>query len=185
MKYESVINDDLWDQANWVATAFAFLPIEGGIPAMALAFEHERPAVKIFQQWQAAFGNEDTDERVRVAIIEGKIPGQADGYTVHLTTNPAFLATCIDRSPGDDDWWYIATLCRFNRMGISQGLEGFKTAVRRFRKYFILPAIFNRHVSPDFRPLSELAILKREVHFRHVQEIGSSDLDAAVLAASR
>jgi|GEM_PF-1580670 len=185
MKYKSVIDDDLWDQAHWVATAFSFLPIEGGIPAMALAFEHEGPAVKIFQQWHSSFGNEDTDERVRIAIIEGEIPGQADGYTVHLTTNPTYLATRIDRSPGDNEQRYIATLCRFNRMRISQGLKGFKTALRRFRKYLILPAIFNQHISPELRPLPKLAILKREIYFRHVHEIGSSDLDVSVLAASR
>lgn len=67
---------------------------------MALAFEHEQPAVNIFQQWHAEFGTEDTDERVRVAIIEGEILGQPEGYTIHVTTNPAYLVTQIERSLG-------------------------------------------------------------------------------------
>jgi len=188
MKYASVIQDELWDHAHWVATAFAFPPIEGGIPAMALAFEHEQPAVSIFQQWHTDFGAEDTDERVRVAIIEGEIPGQPEGYTIHVTTNPAYFVTQIERSPGHESYTEIATLCRFNRMGtahLSQGLGRFKTTVKAFGKYLLLPAIYNQQVSAEVRPLLELAIMKREIHFRHVQEITPSDIDAAVIAASR
>ncbi len=187
MKYASFIDDELWDQAHWVATAFAFPPIEGGIPALAFAFEQERSAVKIFQQWHAEFGTEDRDERMRIAIIEGDIPGQREGYTVHLTTNPDYLVTQIQRSPGLGGQHHIATLCRFNRMEKThrhQGLERFKTTVNALRKYLVLPAIYNQRVSTELRPLLELAILKREIHFRHVQEIAPSDIDAAVIAAS-
>ena len=187
MKYASVIDDELWDQAHWVATAFAFPPIEGGIPALAFAFEQERSAVKIFQQWQAEFGTEDADERVRIAIIEGDIPGQLAGYTVHLTTNPDYLVTQIAHSPGLGELRHIATLCRFNRMGkthLHQGLERFKATVNALRKYLVLPAIYNPRVSTELRPFLELAILKREIHFRHVQDIAPSDIDAAVIAAS-
>jgi hypothetical protein len=131
--------------------------------------------VEIFQQWHAEFGAEDTDERVRIAIIEGDIPGQLEGYTVHLTTNPDYLVTQIKRSPelGDHDH-HIATLCRFNRMEKThrhQGLERFKSTVNALRKYLVLPAIYNQRVSTELRPLLELAILKREIHFRHVQEM--------------
>jgi len=188
MKYLSVIDDALWDQAHWVATAFAFPPIEGGIPALAFAFKHERPAMRIFQEWQSELGNEDTDERVRIAIIEGDIPGQPEGYTVHVGTNPAYLVTQLDRSPGHDSQGHIATLSRFNRMGTSHmhhGLGRFKTTVTALRKYHILPAVYNQVVSTEFRPILELAILKREIHFRNVQEIAPSDIDAAVIAASR
>lgn len=188
MKYASVIQDELWDQAHWVATAFAFPPVDGGIPAMALAFEHEHPAVNIFQQWHATFGSEDTEERIRVAIIEGDIPGQPEGYTIHVTTNPAYLVTQIERTPGHASDHQIATLCRFNRMGtthLSQGLGRFKTTVKSLGKYLLLPAIYNQHVSAEVRPLLELAIVKREIHFRHVHEIAPSDIDAAVIAASR
>ncbi len=188
MKYASVIQDELWDQAHWVATAFAFPPIEGGIPVMALAFQHEQPAVNIFQQWHAEFGTEDTDERVRVAIIEGEILGQPEGYTIHVTTNPAYLVTQIERSLGHENYSEIATLCRFNRMGtthLSQGLGRFKATVKALGKYLLLPAIYNQHVSAEVRPLLELAIVKREIHFRHVQGIAPSDIDAAVIAASR
>lgn len=187
MKYASVIDDELWDQANWVATAFAFPPIQGGIPAIALVFEQEQSAVKIFQQWQSEFGNEDTEERVRIAIIEGYIPGQPEGYTIHLTTNPTYLVKHIDHSPGLDDQRYIATLCRFNRMGmthIHQGLERFKATVKALQKYLILPAVYNPHTSEELRPVLELAILKHEIHFRHTREISPSDIDAAVITAS-
>jgi len=188
MKYLSVIDDALWDQAHWVATAFAFPPIEGGIPALAFCFKHERPAMRIFQEWQSEFGNEDTYERVRIAIIEGDIPGEPEGYTVHVGTNPAYLVTQLDRSPEHDSQGHIATLSRFNRMGTSRmhhGLGRFKTTVTALRKYHILPAVYNQEISTEFRPILELAILKREIHFHNVQEIAPSDIDATVIAASR
>jgi len=65
------------------------------------------------------------------------------------------------------------------------GLGRFKTVVKAVRKYLILPAIYNQQVSTELRPMLELAILKREIHFRHVREIAPSDIDAAVIAASR
>ena len=65
-----------------------------------------------------------------------------------------------------------------------QGLERFKTTVNALRKYLVLPAIYNQRVSTELRPLLELAILKREIHFRHVHDIAPSDIDAAVIAAS-
>jgi hypothetical protein len=36
-------------------------------------------------QWNVAFGPVDTDEQIRVAIIEGDIPGKRPGYTVHIS----------------------------------------------------------------------------------------------------
>ncbi len=63
MKYASVIDDELWDQAHWVATAFAFPPIEGGIPALALAFEQERSAVKIFNS-----GTQSLGQKIRMNV---------------------------------------------------------------------------------------------------------------------
>ena len=187
MKYVSVIDNVLWDQAHWVATAFAFPSIEGGMPALAFAFKHERPAMRIFQQWRSEFGNEDTCELVRIAIIEGDIPGQPAGYTVHVGTNPAHMVTQLDPSPEHNSQRYIATLSRFNRMGTSHmhhGLERFKLTVSALRQYLLLPAVYNQ-VSTELRPMLELAILKREIHFRHVQEIAPPDIDAAVIAASR
>ena len=176
--FKSVINDTfekLWDEASWIATGFAFSPDEQA--AMAFVFQNEKQGLEIFRQWQAQLGKADGDELLRVAIIEGDIPEQAPGYTIHLTTNLRAVLKEKDIADLKDDM-QIQMMSRYQRLQPQeQGLDRFKTTFAQRKEYIILPAFY---IESNIQPHFELAILKREVHFRDAQDISQQDIDSVV-----
>ena len=87
----SVIDTELWDKAKWMGTAV--LSDMKSAPYLGLLFQNREAAVKIFEQWNKDFGHKDIYEEIRISIIEGDIPGEEHGYTVHIGTNQENLAS--------------------------------------------------------------------------------------------
>ncbi len=187
----SVINDTfekLWEEANWIATGFAFSPNNQG--AIGLVFENKEPALEIFRQWQAKLGKIDVDELLRIAIIEGDISGQEPGYTIHLTSNlDAILKnTDVSKLDGEEEL-QIDMLSKYQRLqqdegsaeAQEQGLERFKATFAEQKEYIILPVFYNE---PNIRPHFDLAIVKKEIHFRNVRDIPPKDIDSIVFNAN-
>ncbi len=180
----SVINDTfekLWDEANWIATGFAFSP--NNQAAIGFVFENKKPALEIFRQWQEKLGKADIDELLRIVIIEGDIPEQELGYTIHLTSNLDAILKNADASKlNGDEELQIDMLSKYQRLqqdkgSEEQGLERFKTTFEQQKEYIILPAFYT---DPNIHPHFELAILKKEIHFRNVQDIPPKDIDSVV-----
>ena len=73
---------ELWEKADWRGMVFQ-LP-DDRPPALGLGFVNEDAARQIFRQWLEWVGPRDEREELRVSIIEGDIPGQGPGYSVHV-----------------------------------------------------------------------------------------------------
>ncbi|HHB93433.1 MAG TPA: hypothetical protein ENK59_09520 [Thioploca sp.] len=171
-KSSIIINEELWEQANWIGTAFA--SSEDEIPAIALVFETKTPAIEIFQQWQADFGKIDVDEKLRISIIEGEIPELADGYTIHITPN---LDKFLKQSENEVQ---IDITNKHQRLVVSEnstGLTDFKTSFAKFKQYHILPAFY---IDESIQPIFDFALLKTVINFRNVADISENDIDAAI-----
>lgn len=180
----SPIDVDLWDEARWSGTFVAMYP--GKPPVLGLAFRNEAAACKIFEGWRKRYGNDDQDEELRIAIIEGPIKGEDDGYSVHIGFDRDEKFKRFRESGYEFDEGIFVFVDRINRMNPEPGsnnLEMFKSFYQQYEAYFLAPGV----ISPDGRhqPLLHLGILKRRIFFRNVSEIGKDDIDAVVLDSGR
>lgn len=179
--FYSPINVPLWDEAKWVATAFLWAP--GKIPIMALSYLNKEPSEKIFEEWRERYGKQDMYEELRVAIVEGELPGKASGYSVHIGVEWDNLIERYKRAgftPTDDD--HYISVSRVHRMNPDAGsinLPSFKTAYQEFGGYLLAPAVCNRDGS-DIKVNFDLMIAKRELVLRNSSDIGPNDPDFPV-----
>jgi TIR domain len=184
--FSSPVNVPLWDKARWVATAFLWAP--GQIPILALAFLNKEPAETIFKEWRQRYGEQDMYEELRVAVVEGDIPGKAPGYSVHISVNWENLLERYKRAgftPTDDD--HYMTVSRIHRMNPQPGatnLASFKNAYKEFGSYLLAPAVCKRDGS-NLNVNFDLMIAKRDLFLRKAEDIGPDDADRAVFIGSK
>lgn len=175
------IDVELWNTAKWSATFFSYQP--GKPPVLGLAFREEAAARKIFEGWHERYGDKDRYEELRVSIVEGKIEGEPEGYTVHIGPDPDAAVKRFKEAGYAFDQDILMCVSRLNRMNPppgSRNLSRFKELYRQFKRYDLAPGV----VSDDgkrLKPMFELGIFKTKVHFRHVSEIVKNDLDSVVL----
>ncbi len=67
----SIIRQNLWMQADWIATGFAVIPGRNVPPILALLFRERQIAEKIFAFWRTELGEKDERDKLRLAIIRG------------------------------------------------------------------------------------------------------------------
>jgi hypothetical protein len=175
------IDVDLWNAAEWKATAFAFPP--GEPPILGIAYKNEEPARKIFEQWHSRYGDNDQFEELRVSIIEGPIKGEGDGYSVHIGTDPdawnkRLKAAGYNVSEHDLQLF----VSRINRMNPEPGprfLEFFKQQYREHKIYLLAPCVISKDLK-SVTPLSDLAIRKGKIEFKKASDVGPNDIDSVV-----
>jgi hypothetical protein len=80
--------DPLWMVAGWSATTFRWHPSSEAPPVMGLVFEEAEASNQLFRNWTSRCGNVDELEEIRIAIVEGDVPGQDPGYSVHICSDP-------------------------------------------------------------------------------------------------
>jgi hypothetical protein len=172
---------ELWEKADWRAMVFE-LPVDRP-PALGLGFVNEDAARKIFRQWLEWVGPRDEREELRVSIIEGDIPGQRLGYSVHVGLDAQALLERYKKMGVATDRDLFVTpseLIRSNDPNSPQ-LAAFREAYRSWKTYFLAPAIINKDGTKALKLLSDLKIYKGKIHFRHVSEIGEDDADWGAL----
>jgi hypothetical protein len=173
-----LIEPTLWQRAAWVAVAF-LTPRELS-PTLGLVFRDRDTATAIFTGWQHMIGKTDTDELLRIAIIEGTLPGQAPGYTVHIGLDVAVAEQRLRdagislAAPLDDR---DQASCRMLGTG-GTALRRFAEAYDRDRRYLLAPAVLDGTTGIEFMP--HLVIAKHRLAFRRVGLI--ADADAAIFA---
>ena len=179
MYITGVINTDYWNQAKWVGTAI--LSDKKSAPYLGLLFEDRSAAIKIFEEWRENFGVKDLYEEIRVSVIEGDIPNQEHGYTIHITTNQENLIHKCNKLNLKLEHTLFAIVSRYRRMPTdkwNKNMENFRNEVERFLSYRIVP-IYMR--SNQLEPLFDYAIEKTEIYFRNVDEITEKDIDSVCL----
>jgi len=175
------IDTSLWDQAKWRATAF-WQKEKESIPILGLGFLNKEPAIEIFEGWYRRYRGWDRYDELRIAIIEGDIPHEEPGYSVHIGVEYERVKEGYKRAGLEvaDDHLF-ATISRVNRMNApdSLHLKFFKESYGRAGEYLLVPA----SCKPDGSGLSfatSLGIKKQVIHFRSVADIGPNDEDAAI-----
>ena len=175
------IDVDLWNKAKWRATFF--MCYADRPPVLGLAYEDETAARKIFETWHHRYGENDEYEELRISIIEGAIPGEEPGYSVHVGSDPE-AAIKRFRDAGyafDDDLMMMVS--RINRMtppAESTNLELFKQYYKTFKTYFLAPGVISKD-RQQLNPILELGIYKGTIQIRQVSEIGENDVDRVAL----
>jgi hypothetical protein len=182
-----LINIDLWNQANWRGTAFFVEPTGHVPPSIGVVFENGEFGRRIFTGWRSNLGETDDREQLRVAIIEGDIPGEDPGYTVHIGPDPDNILGIVRDQGLQIDESHFLMVSRLHRMNSGPGspfLPGFKEAYALHQRYSLLPVSMG--TSPgDVSPHFELAIAKRKIVFRQVDDIREGDVDSVIFMSSR
>lgn len=177
-----LINAPFWEAANWCATAFQFHPTGECPPVLGIVFENAKVGREIFSEWVAEYGNQDRFEEVRVSIIEGNLPGQRPGYTVHICPDPVGLAARataegVVLEPG------IFLLGRVNRMNplpeSPSQLPRFKMEYERHREFLLAPV--TRRSDGKLWTDVEFGLVKTSIQFRDISEITEIDIDSIAL----
>jgi hypothetical protein len=174
-----IIDVPTWDAAKWNSVAFLSFPDVA--PAMGIFFEDKTAGRKIFTDWITHFGQADQKNFIRVTIVEGSIPGKEPGYSVYI--GPDFdNITAKANAIGEDLTNQVATeVGRYLRVNPDPGslnFPRFKRDYQRFRHFALMP-VFGSFERPD--PEFQLAVLKRRIHFRLVEELMDQDIEKVVL----
>ena len=141
----SVIDTELWDKAKWMGTAV--LSDMKSAPYLGLLFQNREAAVKIFEQWNMDFGHKDIYEEIRISIIEGDIPGEEHGYTVHIGTNQENLASKCKKLSMPVKETLFAVVSRFRRIETeinNHNMEMFRWEVEKYLSYKIIPVYMSQ-----------------------------------------
>ena len=124
----SPIDVKLWDAAKWSATFFM-----GGeyIPILGIAYRNEAAGRKIFEGWRERFGNIDASDELRIAMIDGPIKGEEDGYSVHISLDPEAFDKKMRYQGMTEGLWVGVMVSRINRMTPQGGLANLAKDLKR------------------------------------------------------
>lgn len=179
MYVTGVIDTELWNQANWMGTAV--LSDKKSAPYLGLLFQNRTAAMKIFEQWNTTFGHRDIYEEIRIAIIEGDIPGKEPGYTVHITTNQDNLISKCKKLGVSESQVLFTIISRVRRIPTekeNRNMSNFREEFERFLSYKIIPIYMSEN---GLEPLFDYEIEKTEIYFRQASDISENDIDVACL----
>ena len=176
----------LWAEARWSATTFQWHPRSEAPPIMGLVFDNADAAREIFREAERQMNHEDRFEEIRVAIIEGPVPGQEHrpGYSVHICADPEALAAHATVEDFVVDPTIVPFLGQWNRHypipGRPSLLARFKEEFAKHREFMLAPV--TRRADGQLYTDPMLGIIKHVVHFRQLSDITSpDDPDAAAL----
>ena len=174
---DQLINVPLWDQARWTGVGFAYDSVR--IPFVALVFTDGAAGVQIFNAWRRTLGEVDEYDALRVAFIEGDIPGKAPGYTVYIGTNHEALVK-VAAAAAHPPPSALFVVSRIHRMPMPNAshLAGFKREFARQRQYLLTAARLS--ASGELLLARDASIRKTDVVLKHVSDIGLDDVDRAI-----
>jgi hypothetical protein len=175
--------DILWNDARWSSTTFRWHPQSAAPPIMGIVFDNAEKGRELFAQLAEAIGNEDAKEELRISIIEGDVPGQRAGYTVHIGPDPDALRALGTFEDVIVDQTTLMLFGQLNRMypipGQPNLLARFKQEYARHKEYLLAPV--TRRDDGQLWVDVELGVVKRSIHFRELKDIRDGDIDAAAL----
>lgn len=176
IEVRSIVDMHLWEQAIWRGTGYIGVlpPGPAEPPTMALMFENEEAACKIFERWLDRFGREDVEEQIYVAVIQEINPANAAHYSVMITSAPR-------TEPNPTGNKILTMAAKVNRMepANTENLDRFLTDFERMSAYFLVPAIPDPETG--FRPLYDMGILKRSLVIKKASEVGKNDIEQMAL----
>ena len=187
--FDSLIDLPLWDAAQWRGVMYLIDPHLRQPPILGLIFRHQDAAFDIFAGWRERFARDDEDDLLRLAIIEGPIPGKPPGYAVHLTIEPTVAIAAAKARNFDFDPSVLFSMSQSFHMVAPNGsptMQAFKAASQRMGRYILAPSISHaEQLSGDtITDHPEMGFLKHRIHFRASSEVSRADIDGAIYAPS-
>lgn len=174
----------LWIEAGWSSTTFRWHPTSAAPPVMGIVFSNAEKGRELFRGLIEEFGNADEAEELRVSIIEGDVPGQRPGYSVHIGPDPDALRALGTFEDVIVDHTTLLMLGQLNRMypipGQPNLLQRFKLEFAKHKEFLLAPV--TRRADGQLWVDVELGIIKKSIHFRDLADINEGDVDAAALA---
>lgn len=141
-----LVNDPDWEDAGWCATTFRWHPTSEAPPVLGLVFADGEKGRAVFARWVRQYQNQDELDEIRVSVIEGEIPGQQPGYTIHICPDPEGVlvrATAEGIVAGE-----LAFAGKFNRMHplpeSPPMLGRFKEEYARHKEFLLAPVTQRR-----------------------------------------
>ena len=171
----SPIDAHKWDAAKWRAVFFMCAPTLDMTPVLGLAFAERDPAAAIFDAWRERFGESDTDNNLRIAIITGINISNPAAYAVIVGPNMVKV-----RSTAQTD--VVNFVSRINIMTPknSRNLDLFLSEFDRKGRYKLVPThIPSMEAGPSEMP--GLGIEKVDLVVRPAWTIGENDPDGCAL----
>lgn len=186
MFFQSFIEVDIWNRAKWKGAMYLLIPDK--YPYLGLIFENEKEGNEIFDGWLKRLGQEDKYDELYLSIVEGEIQGQESGYSVLISSDPQATKRRAKEEGKDLDFNYVALVSRIHRMNPppnSENLLRFKEKYLVQRKYYLMPVYWDNEANKPKMPFDfSRAILKSNVGFKNVRDIGKNDIEQAVLGKS-
>ena len=139
-------------------------------PIIALLFENEEAARKIFAGWRERFGPEDVDEVIHLAIIKGISSVNPSHYEVLLTSS----LSSQTHSAAEGLTAYVGRHLTVTPE-TSTNLDHFLDEYQRVETYFLAPAILK---NGEANPIRDLAIRKDRLAVRNYGDIEPHDPEA-------
>ncbi len=174
--------DPLWLFSGWSATTFRWHPRGEQPPVMGLVFDNAEAGKKLFRNWTERWDHTDELEEIRVAVIEGDLPGQDPGYSVHICPDPEnslVRATAEGVVLKDVPVNLLGQVRRMHPIsGAPPLLPRFKEEFQKHGEFLLAPV--TRRADDQLWLDVECGIVKNVVYFRNAMEIGEGDIDAVV-----
>lgn len=177
----SLIDEDKWNAAGWNGIIYLHDPQGVNLSCFGIFFENIGAGKQIFTDWRVRLGKIDEYDELRIAIIEGEIPGLKKGYSVRISSDLENIRR-RERAEGKDiSAEYLVIVSRVHRMSpepSSPHLPRFKQEYARHGRYYLIPV--SGSLSGNLTPHFDYSIGKKEIHFRDALEITKDEPDSSV-----
>lgn len=171
-KAVSIIDDQLWNKASWLAFGFFIDRYENKL-GIILTFENHEFGKQIFKDWIEDIGRKDENEIIRVTIIKGVDRNNPNWYRVHITNSMDEKLFTKEK--------FIISSARFHEMNAktSENLDNLINLYNHYKEYFFCPARFFE--DGRLEPFVDHTILKKELYIKNAWEIGINDIERSAI----
>lgn len=179
--FTSLIDVETWDKAVWRGAGFMLGYTE--LPTLLLPFVNEKYAIKIFNDWISNLGNIDKNDDIRVALVEGDVPGEAAGYYIVIGTNLDEAVKRAEKNGIPAEEMFIMNVSRIIRANPTDHFKCFnyfKQAYEEAKEFYLMPAVINEKTG-EIKPLPSYKIHKKKLIYRNIKDITENDEDAILL----
>lgn len=181
----SLIDIEAWNKAVWRGAGFVLGYMT--LPVLLLPFVNEKYAIRIFEDWIKIIGRDDKKEDIRIALVEGDVPGEASGYYVVVGNNIDEAMKRAEKGGFSADETMILNVSRIIRANPRDNFQlfnYFKEAYHQYGEYMLMPAVLNEKTG-EIKPLPQYGIHKKQLVYRHISDITENDQDAILLQKNK
>jgi hypothetical protein len=173
-RVDSPIDLKKWGAAKWHAAFFMTQPGGTMPPVLGLAFKNREPARLIFQGWRERFGEQDSENKLRISILTGARRSNPHAYAVVVGPNMKGLDGGSGRVVG-----FVSRILVMEPSS-SKNLAQFLAEYNRHKFFRLIPAYMaNMTAQPD--PMLDLVLQKYHLGVRPAWQVSDNDPDMMAL----